>query len=46
MSRTQPPSRILLPLANPRTAADLVRIGAALMKHGGTLTALGIVEVP
>ncbi len=46
MSRGQPPSRILLPLANPRTAADLVRIGAALMKHGGTLTALGIVEVP
>ncbi|HUG48456.1 MAG TPA: glucosyl-3-phosphoglycerate synthase [Candidatus Limnocylindria bacterium] len=46
MSRNQPPGRILLPLANPRTAADLVRIGAALMKHGGTLTALGIVEVP
>lgn len=40
------PSRILLPLANPRTAADLVRIGAALMEHGGTLIALGIVEVP
>jgi nucleotide-binding universal stress UspA family protein len=40
------PAHILLPLANPRTAADLVRIGAALMKHGGTLTALGIVEVP
>ncbi|MGI8703433.1 MAG: glucosyl-3-phosphoglycerate synthase [Candidatus Limnocylindrales bacterium] len=40
------PSRIILPLANPRTAADLVRIGAALMEHGGTLTALGIVEVP
>jgi glucosyl-3-phosphoglycerate synthase len=40
------PRRILLPLANPRTAADLVRIGAALMDHGGTLIALGIVEVP
>ena len=39
------PSRILLPLANPRTAADLVRIGAALLQHGGSLTALGIVEV-
>ena len=39
------PTRILLPLANPRTAADLVRIGAALMEHGGVLTALGIVEV-
>jgi nucleotide-binding universal stress UspA family protein len=46
MSRGEMPSRIVLPLANPRTAADLVRIGAALMKHGGTLTALGIVEVP
>jgi glucosyl-3-phosphoglycerate synthase len=40
------PERILLPLANPRTAADLVRISAAIMAHGGTLTALGIVEVP
>jgi glucosyl-3-phosphoglycerate synthase len=40
------PARIVLPLANPRTAADLVRIGAALLQHGGTLTALGIVEVP
>jgi nucleotide-binding universal stress UspA family protein len=40
------PERILLPLANPRTAADLVRIGAAIMAHGGILTALGIVEVP
>ena len=40
------PERIVLPLANPRTAADLVRIGAALLRHGGSLTALGIVEVP
>ena len=40
------PQRIVLPLANPRTAADLVRIGAALLQHGGSLTALGIVEVP
>ena len=40
------PGRILIPLANPRTAADLVRIGAALLQHGGVLTALGIVEVP
>jgi nucleotide-binding universal stress UspA family protein len=46
LSRPLAPARILLPLANPRTAADLVRIGAALMRHGGTLTALGIVEVP
>src|SRR3954469_3270357 len=40
------PAQILIPLANPRTAADLVRIGAGLMRPGGTLTALGIVEVP
>jgi nucleotide-binding universal stress UspA family protein len=46
MSRPEAPRKIVLPLANPRTAADLVRIGAALMRHGGTLTALGIVEVP
>ncbi|MBA2557062.1 MAG: universal stress protein, partial [Chloroflexi bacterium] len=45
-SRPGLPSRILLPLANPRTAADLVKIGAAVMEHGGWLTALGIVEVP
>lgn len=45
-SRDGPPARILLPLANPRTAADLVRIGAALLRHGGSLTALSIVEVP
>ncbi|MFN8521426.1 MAG: universal stress protein, partial [Chloroflexota bacterium] len=40
------PQRIVIPLANPRTAADLVRIGAALVGPGGTLTALSIVEVP
>lgn len=40
------PERILIPLANPRTAADLVRIGAALLAPGGVLTALSIVEVP
>jgi glucosyl-3-phosphoglycerate synthase len=39
------PERIVIPLANPRTAADLVRIGAALVAPGGTLTALSIVEV-
>jgi glucosyl-3-phosphoglycerate synthase len=43
--RIAAPTRILIPLANPRTAADLVRIGAALLGHGGTLTALSIVEV-
>jgi glucosyl-3-phosphoglycerate synthase len=40
------PRSILLPLANPRTAADLVRVGAALLAPGGSLTALSIVEVP
>jgi nucleotide-binding universal stress UspA family protein len=40
------PHSIVIPLANPRTAADLVRIGAALLEPGGTLTALSIVEVP
>jgi nucleotide-binding universal stress UspA family protein len=40
------PSRVLIPLANPRTAADLVRIGAGLLAPGGSLTAFGIVEVP
>ena len=29
--RRRPPQRILIPLANPRTAADLVRIGSALL---------------
>jgi nucleotide-binding universal stress UspA family protein len=46
LSTVELPERVLLPLANPRTAADLVRIGAALLRHGGSLTALGIVEVP
>jgi len=39
--------RILLPLANPRTAGDLVRIGAGIRAGRTTeITALGIVEVP
>lgn len=39
--------RILLPLANPRTARDLVRIGAGIANGRKTeITALGIVEVP
>ena len=39
--------RILLPLANPRTARDLVRIGAGVANGRPTeITALGIVEVP
>jgi len=41
------PYRILIPLANPRTARDLVRIGAGLANGRPTeITALGIVEVP
>jgi len=42
----QLPAKVLIPLANPRTAADLVKIGAALVRPGGSITALGIVEVP
>ena len=42
----QLPARVLIPLANPRTAADLVRVGAGLLRAGGSITALGIVEVP
>src|SRR5438045_3184746 len=40
-------SRILIPVANPATAEELIRLGADLLDpHGGELTALGIVEVP
>ena len=45
--RTPLPTRILLPVANPATAEELVRIAASLLDaRTGTLTALGIVEVP
>jgi len=45
--RKREPYRILLPLANPRTARDLVRIGAGIRVGRQTeITALGIVEVP
>ena len=46
-TRRREPYRILLPLANPRTARDLVRIGSGV-GHGRRteITALGIVEVP
>jgi len=45
--RRRAPYRILLPLANPRTARDLVRIGAGITNGRATeITALGIVEVP
>jgi len=40
------PHSIVIPLANPRTAADLVRIATSLLVDGGALTALSIVEVP
>ena len=46
-ARRKAPYRILLPLANPRTARDLVRIGAGIANGRPTeITALGIVEVP
>ena len=47
MTRTPLPSRILIPVANPLTAEELVRLGAALLdRKAGSLTVLGIVEVP
>jgi len=46
-SRTPLPARILIPVANPLTAEELIRIGSDLLeKRSGQLTALGIVEVP
>ena len=46
-SRRRTPYRILLPLANPRTARDLVRIGAGVADgRPAEITVLGIVEVP
>jgi glucosyl-3-phosphoglycerate synthase len=45
--RSPLPSRILIPVANPMTAEELIRLGSALLeKRTGQLTALGIVEVP
>ncbi|MEA2536913.1 MAG: glucosyl-3-phosphoglycerate synthase [Chloroflexota bacterium] len=47
MTRTPLPARILIPVANPGTAEELIRIGAALLdQRSGALDALGIVEVP
>ncbi|HTK44736.1 MAG TPA: glucosyl-3-phosphoglycerate synthase [Patescibacteria group bacterium] len=41
------PARIVIPVANPSTAEELIRLGADLLDpNGGELTALGIVEVP
>ncbi|MBA2718144.1 MAG: glucosyl-3-phosphoglycerate synthase [Chloroflexi bacterium] len=46
-SRGPLPARILIPVANPATAEELIRLGAALLDpRAGELTALGIVEVP
>ena len=47
MSSEPLPARILIPVANPLTAEELIRIGASLLDpRTGELTALGIVEVP
>jgi glucosyl-3-phosphoglycerate synthase len=47
VSRAPLPARILIPVANPGTAEELIRIGAALLdQRSGALDALGIVEVP
>ncbi|MEJ7749379.1 MAG: glucosyl-3-phosphoglycerate synthase [Candidatus Limnocylindrales bacterium] len=41
------PARILIPVANPGTAEELIRLGAAMLDpRAGQLAALGIVEVP
>src|SRR5215212_5010152 len=41
------PARILIPVANPATAEELIRLGSFLLDaRAGELTALGIVEVP
>ena len=41
------PVRIVIPVANPATAEELVRLGGDLLEpRSGELTALGIVEVP
>jgi nucleotide-binding universal stress UspA family protein len=45
--RAPMPARILIPVANPATAEELIRLGADLLDpRAGELTALGIVEVP
>jgi glucosyl-3-phosphoglycerate synthase len=46
-TRTPLPARVLIPVANPGTAEELVRLGAAMLDpRQGELSALGIVEVP
>jgi glucosyl-3-phosphoglycerate synthase len=47
VSRSPLPARILIPVANPSTAEELIRVGAALLApRSGKLDVLGIVEVP
>src|SRR4051794_41528487 len=46
-SHTPLPARILIPVATPLPAEELVRLGADLLEpRTGSLPALGIVEVP
>jgi len=46
-AKTPLPARILIPVANPGTAEELIRLGAAMLDpRAGELSALGIVEVP
>jgi nucleotide-binding universal stress UspA family protein len=46
-ARAPLPARILIPVANPGTAEELIRLGAAMLDpRAGELSALGIVEVP
>jgi len=46
-SRAPLPARILIPVANPTTAEELIRLGARLLDpRTGELSAVGIVEVP
>jgi glucosyl-3-phosphoglycerate synthase len=45
--RSPLPARVLIPVANPLTAEELIRLGADLVdRRSGEMTALGIVEVP
>ncbi len=45
--RSPLPARILIPVANPGTAEELIRLGAAMLdQRSGEISALGIVEVP
>ena len=41
------PARIVVPVANPATAEELIRLGADLLDpHGGELSALSVIDVP